>query len=367
MNLWDFSGVTSSRRGSRYYPHNGEPECRGWWSSPIASRCRSEARRRADLPWRSRERSRARRASGSAGAAKSATPGPARTVEHEGISYVTVDLGKADHQEFYNGFANGVLWPILHYRLDLVEFTRRDLGGYMPGQRLFRAPSRSVPQARRYHLGARLSFDPAGEVAARARPQEQDRFLPPYSVSAAGNPDGAAEPRPADPALCAITIWSASRPMSMRQTSRAMWRRSAGCAWASGNSFHFHERTVEFGAFPIGVETAAFAKLARRAMRSDVRAGRGREPSGRAMIIGVDRLDYSKGLPLRHRCVREFAGEFPAMARQMHAICKSRRRSRTDIPEYDRDRPQVGEAAGAHQRRLWRGGVDADPLCQQGA
>jgi hypothetical protein len=57
--------------------------------------------------------------------------GPATTVEHDGISYVTVNLTKADHSEFYNGFANSVLWPILHYRLDLVEFTRRDLGGYL--------------------------------------------------------------------------------------------------------------------------------------------------------------------------------------------------------------------------------------------
>src|ERR1044071_6098817 len=67
-------------------------------------------------------------------------PGPAKTVESDGISYVTVDLKKDDHQEFYNGFANGVLWPILHYRLDLVEFTRRDLGGYLRGQDYF-APS----------------------------------------------------------------------------------------------------------------------------------------------------------------------------------------------------------------------------------
>ncbi len=44
---------------------------------------------------------------------------------------MTVNLGKDDYQEFYNGFANRVLWPILHYRLDLAEFTRRDLGGYM--------------------------------------------------------------------------------------------------------------------------------------------------------------------------------------------------------------------------------------------
>ena len=33
-------------------------------------------------------------------------------------------------QEYYNGFANRVLWPILHYRLDLAEFARRDLSGY---------------------------------------------------------------------------------------------------------------------------------------------------------------------------------------------------------------------------------------------
>jgi trehalose 6-phosphate synthase len=40
------------------------------------------------------------------------------------------DLAASDYQEYYNGFANRVLWPILHYRLDLAEFSRRDLSGY---------------------------------------------------------------------------------------------------------------------------------------------------------------------------------------------------------------------------------------------
>ena len=57
-------------------------------------------------------------------------PGPAKIVEHDNVTYATIDLRKDDYQEFYNGFANRVLWPILHYRLDLAEFTRRDLGGY---------------------------------------------------------------------------------------------------------------------------------------------------------------------------------------------------------------------------------------------
>src|SRR5262245_50555728 len=51
-------------------------------------------------------------------------------VQHGDISYVVTDLAEADYQEYYNGFANRVLWPILHYRLDLAEFSRRDLSGY---------------------------------------------------------------------------------------------------------------------------------------------------------------------------------------------------------------------------------------------
>ena len=47
------------------------------------------------------------------------------------ITYITLDLSKEDHQEYYNGFTNRVLWPILHYRVDLAEFSRRDLSGYL--------------------------------------------------------------------------------------------------------------------------------------------------------------------------------------------------------------------------------------------
>src|SRR4030065_588171 len=53
------------------------------------------------------------------------------TIVRDNLTYVLTDLSENDYQEYYNGFANRVLWPILHYRLDLAEFTRRDLTGYM--------------------------------------------------------------------------------------------------------------------------------------------------------------------------------------------------------------------------------------------
>ena len=43
-----------------------------------------------------------------------------REVVHGNVTYITLDLSKEDHQEYYNGFANRVLWPILHYRIDLA-------------------------------------------------------------------------------------------------------------------------------------------------------------------------------------------------------------------------------------------------------
>ena len=98
-------------------------------------------------------------------------PDRAKIVEHDNVTYVTIDLRKDDYQEFYNGFANRVLWPILHYRLDLAEFTRRDLGGYFRVNEFFARHLEKLLKPDDVDLGARLSSDPARQGAARARPQ----------------------------------------------------------------------------------------------------------------------------------------------------------------------------------------------------
>ena len=54
-----------------------------------------------------------------------------QTIAEGKNSYVITDLRPEDFDEYYNGFANRVLWPIFHYRLDLAEFSRRDLSGYL--------------------------------------------------------------------------------------------------------------------------------------------------------------------------------------------------------------------------------------------
>ena len=52
-------------------------------------------------------------------------------------TYATIDLTEADYRSFYVGFANGALWPLLHFRLGLVDFRREDYEGYRAVNRQF--------------------------------------------------------------------------------------------------------------------------------------------------------------------------------------------------------------------------------------
>ncbi len=273
-----------------------------------------------------------------------ANPGPAKTVERAGITYVTFDLAKSDHQEFYNGFANGVLWPILHYRLDLVEFTRRDLGGYMRVNEFFARNLEKILQPDDVVWVHDYHFIPlAKALRERGHKNKIGFFLhipfpPPEIVTALPNHDRII------PSLCHYDLVGFQTDVDAANFSRYL-AQECGLSWANGNSFHFHDRTVEFGAFPIGVETEKFAKLARRAVETKFVKDVVGSLSGRAMIIGVDRLDYSKGLPLRMDAFERLLVNFPQWRGQC-TFLQITPTSRTDIPEYTEIGRQVGEAAG---------------------
>ena len=53
------------------------------------------------------------------------------------IDYVTMDLSKREVDGYYNGFANRTLWPLLHFRLDLVDYDRATRETYHKVNALF--------------------------------------------------------------------------------------------------------------------------------------------------------------------------------------------------------------------------------------
>ena len=64
-------------------------------------------------------------------------PEPLAQQQHGNITYALTDLTKTDVEEYYEGFANRVLWPICHYRLDLAEYGRKEMAGYFRVNRFF--------------------------------------------------------------------------------------------------------------------------------------------------------------------------------------------------------------------------------------
>jgi len=66
--------------------------------------------------------------SGKVAAHPSTTP---KIIDRGKVQYALMDLASIDRQEYYNGFANRALWPTMHYRIGLAEFSRSDYAGYL--------------------------------------------------------------------------------------------------------------------------------------------------------------------------------------------------------------------------------------------
>jgi trehalose 6-phosphate synthase len=271
-------------------------------------------------------------------------PGPPKTVTQENISYVTIDLRKDDYDEFYNGFANRVLWPILHYRLDLAEFTRRDLGGYFRVNEYFATNLEKLLKpddtiwVHDYHL---MPF--ARALRERGHKNRIGFFIhipcpPPEVLTALPNHEQLV------PALCNYDLVGFQTETDATNFKRYLVN-EANLKRLGDDSFIYGERVVQVGVFPVGVETEALSRLARRAIESAFVREVLESLSGRAMIIGVDRLDYTKGIPERMDAYQRFLTNFPDWRGKVTYL-QITPRSRTGIPEYADISRKVGEGVG---------------------
>ena len=269
---------------------------------------------------------------------------PAKTVTQDGISYITVDLRKDDYDEFYNGFANRVLWPILHYRLDLAEFTRRDLGGYFRVNEYFATHLEKelkpddVIWVHDYHL---IPF--AKALRDRGHKNRIGFFIhipcpPPEILTALPNHEQLI------PSLDYYDLIGFQTETDASNCARYL-SHECGLKAIGGDRFKVGDRIVEIGVFPVGVETEAFQRLSRRAIESSFVREVLESLSGRAMLIGVDRLDYSKGIPERMYAFERFLINYPDWRGKVTYL-QITPRSRTAIQEYADIERMVGEAVG---------------------
>jgi trehalose 6-phosphate synthase len=213
-----------------------------------------------------------------------------------GIAYATLDLSPADYAEYYNGFSNSMLWPLLHYRQDLMEFHRSSYQGYRRANGRFARALKTVLEpddlvwVHDYHM------IPLAEELRRLGVRNKIGFFlhtpfPSHQVMVV-----LPQHRDIVAALSAYDVVGFQSSIDLRTFSHYIRFETNGIFLDDRHLIRAFRHTFHADKFPIGIDTEnveAMAKSPDNAVRVErlVRSLR-----GRGLIIGVDRLDYSKGI-----------------------------------------------------------------------
>ena len=245
-------------------------------------------------------------------------------------TYATLDLTAEEHRRYYTGFANGTLWPVLHWRMGLTEFHADDYAVYRAVNALFADVLAKLLRpddlvwVHDFHLiplGAALRAQGFG---GRIGFFLHVPFPPPALFEAL--PRGAELLRDLD----------AYDLVGMQTTQDAGHLNGA----LAGQGLQPRAR-----AFPIGIDADGFtAEAARAAAGADGR--RLRDSLGeRALILGADRLDYSKGLPHRLHGFAQLLKLHPVHRRRV-TLLQVAPVSRDEVAQYRALRRELDELVG---------------------
>ncbi|GMU21543.1 MAG: bifunctional alpha,alpha-trehalose-phosphate synthase (UDP-forming)/trehalose-phosphatase [Phycisphaerae bacterium] len=270
---------------------------------------------------------------------------------------MSVPLSDEEHKRYYQGFSNGVLWPLCHYLIDRVTIDSQDFGVYREVNQRFADRVAAAHQPgdliwiQDYHLlllpqmlrarlpGAKIGFFlhipfPSSEVF---------RILPWRSVILEG--------------LLGADLIGFHTHAYMRHFSGALLR-ILGIE-ARVDQLTYRGREIRLGAFPMGIDADGFSSLADSpsvaAAAEKIRA----EASPRRLFVAIDRLDFTKGIPRRMQAFERFLEQNPALRDEVRFV-QVAVPSRSGIGQYQRLRRQVEELLGRINGRF--GTVSAVPI-----
>jgi trehalose 6-phosphate synthase len=248
------------------------------------------------------------------------------------VKLVTMDLAREDYDAFYVGYSNGVLWPVFHYRLDLADFDAGYIAGYRHVNQLFARTllpllrPDDVIWVHDYHL-----IPLAAELHALGCQQRIGYFLhiplpPPLILAAIPGHDWLMK------GLCAYDLVGFQSNADLEHFERYIEAEAHAQDLGEGR-WRVFNRTLRAGAFPIGIDVQEFTTLTNAPEAREMHERMRREYSRRKLLVGVDRLDYSKGLPHRMRAFRELLAKYPE-TRQSATLIQIASPSREDVSAY---------------------------------
>ncbi len=255
----------------------------------------------------------------------------ARMEDIEGLKVAQIDLTRDDHHAYYAGFSNSILWPSFHLRLDLATIESHWYEGYRRVNQQFAhallplLKPDDIVWVHDYHL-----IPLASELRALGARNRIGFYLH--------------IPFPTADALYAIPHHGElMRDLSRYDLVGMQARRDV----AAFTEFAEHQAPSTFGqstehidfsrteveAFPIGSDPDAFARLAVSPAATKMVHRMKRALAEQCLILGVDRLDYSKGLPQRVEAYEKLLANNARFRRHVHML-QVAPPSRDTIKEY---------------------------------
>ena len=269
----------------------------------------------------------------------------------DGVTYATVDLRQRDFELYYNGYANEVLWPLFHYFLKGMRYNSEQRDAYETVNRTFAAKLLPLLEPRDtiwvhdYHLiplGRLLRESgvkrPIGFFLHIPFPNiEMLRVLPSYAELLRD--------------LTCYDVVGFQTQNDLRAFHSGIEHLFGAEAIKSDGRIRVGERTLRAEVFPIGVDVTAVQEEASQALDSEVVRRMTDSLMGRSLMMGVDRLDYSKGLVERFQAYQHFLETYPDNLGRITYI-QIAPLSRTDVRAYVDIRQQLEQAAGRTNGRF---------------
>src|SRR5215831_5168053 len=272
-----------------------------------------------------------------------------------GVTYATIDLRAIDVERYYNGHANSVLWPLFHYLIRDFGFTRERQAAYESVNRLFAQKllplltPNDLVWVHDYHLiplGSRLRElgvrVPIGFFLHIPFPNiEMLRVLPTYAELLRD--------------LTAYDVVGFQTEGDLASFQSGIAQLFGPEALRADRRITVGERTFVADVFPIGVDVEAIQAEASSTRNTEIVRRMAESLVGRKLMIGVDRLDYSKGLVQRFAAYQQFLESFPDNQGHITYI-QIAPHSRSDVRAYAEIRRALEQEAGRTNGRF----ADAD-------
>lgn len=260
------------------------------------------------------------------------------------FTLATFDLSEADYKGYYEGLANRALWPLFHNRLDLTKFNAEEFETYRRVNRLFAQKLRpllakdDIIWIHDYHLFllARALRDlgvaaPLGFFLHIPFPPPEVFLAVPWHQQLT---DG----------LASFDLLGFQTRRDVRNLTRFAIE-EAGAEQIAESRLRFGDRDVKVAAYPIGIDVDDFAgkiaspRYARLIDRLGQRLGE------RTWIVGVDRLDYTKGIAARFQAFEIFLEHNPSQRGRV-SFLQIAAPSRQNVPEYVDMRSELESICG---------------------